>query len=567
MTGAYVYTPDIWPPLAAAIFLAALSLQSWRRRGVPAARWLAAGSLLGALWLLGMAFEAAAVAPVTKIDWHKFQATLLLPAVSATTCFALEYTYPGRWLTRRNLTLLSLPPLLVLILVLANDSHLMWRRLQLGPDGSVVPNYATLGAIAVAYGLGLVLVNTAAFASLFIRSPQHRWPAALMLFGEVAGRGLYLLQVVKSPWVTRFDPVIIAILLTWTMYAVALFGFRILEPLPAARATAIEQMREGMVVLDDRGRIANVNPAAERILGSAAARLRGCTLPEILPGQALLVPSPAGDGSVDAPPTPAEIVLGAGAGARCYALDASPLKDQRGLVVGCLLLLRDMTDQRRAQAQILEQQRTLAVLQERERLARELHDGLGQALAAAHLQASTAKLLLARGEAAQVAKCLDDLADTTLLAQADVREYLLGARTVLSADRSFFPTLRQYLLRFTQEYGLPVELTVPPQLEAQGLAQTVEVQLLRIIQEALSNVRKHASGRCAQVIFSLAGAQAQIAIVDDGHGFDTAAIAAQAEGYGLRAMRERAEAVGGSLDVISAPGQGTQVVVRVPMKE
>ena len=97
------------------------------------------------------------------------------------------------------------------------------------------------------------------------------------------------------------------------------------------------------------------------------------------------------------------------------------------------------------------------------------------------------------------------------------------------------------------------------------------MQLLRIIQEALSNVRKHAyapqaHARCAQVIFTFAGPQARIAIVDDGHGFDPAAAASQGEGYGLRAMRERAEAVGGSLAVISSPGQGTQVVVLMPLK-
>jgi signal transduction histidine kinase len=566
MTGAYVYTPSIWPPLAAAIFLAALGMYAWRRRAVPAAPWLAAGSLLGALWLLGIAIEAAAVAPPTKIVWYKFQAALLLPGVTAVTCFALEYTYPGRWLTRRNLTLLWLPPLLFLLLILTNASKLMWRQMQIAPDGSVVPYRTTPGAILVAYGFALILVNTAAFVWLFIRSPQHRWPMALMLFGQIAGRALYLLNSTRALSTTRFDPDVLAIVLAWTMYAIALFGFHILDPLPAARATAIEQMREGMVVLDDRWRIANVNPAAARILGAPAAQVRGKTLPEILPGQALLTPLPAGNGSVNTPPTPAEIVLGAGSGARCYVLDVSPLKDQRGLVVGRLLLLRDMTDQRRAQAQILEQQRTLAVLKERERLARELHDGLGQALAAAHLQASTAKLLLAQGKTAQVAKCLDDLADTTLLAQADVREYLLGAITVLLTDGSFFATLREYLRRFSQQYVLPVELTVPPQIEEQGLAQTVEVQLLRIIQEALSNVRKHATAGRAQVIFSLAGAQAQIAIDDDGRGFDLLVIAAQTEGYGLRAMRERAEAVGGSLSVISAPGQGTQVVVRVPMK-
>jgi signal transduction histidine kinase len=118
---------------------------------------------------------------------------------------------------------------------------------------------------------------------------------------------------------------------------------------------------------------------------------------------------------------------------------------------------------------------------------------------------------------------------------------------------------------------------VPPELEEQGLSPTVEVQLLRIIQEALSNVRKHAyapqapegvrTHRSVQVSFSLAGARAQVAIVDDGCGFDPAAAAAQREGYGLWVMQERAEAVGGKMAVISSPGQGTRVIVWVPREE
>jgi signal transduction histidine kinase len=215
-----------------------------------------------------------------------------------------------------------------------------------------------------------------------------------------------------------------------------------------------------------------------------------------------------------------------------------------------------------------QQQLLLATLRERERLARELHDSLGQTLAAAHLQASTARLLLAQGETAQTDQCLEYMADMTLAAEADVREYLLAVKTAFSPDRPFFETLQEYVRRFSQQYSLRVELSIPLQLEAHGLEPAVEVQLLRIIQEALSNVRKHARAKKAQVIFSVSGLMSQIAIIDDGQGFDPAAIAArQAEGFGLQAMRERAEALGGSLEVISQPGEGTQVIVKVPLEK
>ena len=73
MTGVYAYTPAIWPPLAGVIFLAAIGLYCWRRRNVPATLPLLAVSLFGVLLLLGIALEAAAVAPATKIAWFRFQ--------------------------------------------------------------------------------------------------------------------------------------------------------------------------------------------------------------------------------------------------------------------------------------------------------------------------------------------------------------------------------------------------------------------------------------------------------------------------------------------------------------
>jgi len=346
---AYVYTPTIWPPLGAAVFVAALGLYSWRRRAAPGVKPFVATSLFAGLCLLGIALEAAAVAPATKIAWYKFQATWQIPAATAGTCFVLEYTDPGRWLTRRNLGLLALPPLLFLVLMVTDDSQLIWRWLGVGPDGSVLPNYATPGAILVAYGLSLVLINAAAFLWLFIRSPQHRWPVALMLFGQIAGRGGYLLDVARLPPLTPLDPTIVAILSPWTMYAIALFGFRIFDPLPAARTAALAQMREGMVICDARWRVLSLNPAAESILGAPAARARERAVRELLAAFSGLPPLDAEAGA-----DPTEISRGEGAAARHYALDHQPLKDSCGLVIGHLLLLRDVTERKKAEAALKE---------------------------------------------------------------------------------------------------------------------------------------------------------------------------------------------------------------------
>lgn len=580
MNGFYVYTKDVWLSLAAALLLAALGLYTWHRRGVPAGKPFLVASVLGSLLLLTIALENAAVIPAIKVTWYQWQYAVQMLAVTAGTCIALEYTYPGRWLTRRNLALLAFPPLLTIASIIFAP-QLIWQRLWVGPGGTVVATYTPLGMLPSVYAWGLLLVNTAAFLWLFAHSPQHRWPVVLMLSGQIAGRVLILMDIAAVPGFIEIDLTVLAVLAPWAAYAVALLGFHILDPLPAARQAALVQMSEGMVVLDTGQRIASVNPAASAMLEISATRSRGRLLKELLPAFATLPPCVASFPSRRVG-EPAEINFSKGADEHWYAVDHSLLSDFRGQCVGYLLMLRDVTEQKRARMQILEQERALATLQERERLARELHDGVAQQLAAAHLQANSAKLLYAHSQGEQLQACLDSLADTTLQAEADLREYLLGVKSTTAGARPLFPTLRAYLAQFTRSYGIPIDLAVPAELEEEGLPPDVEVQLVRIIQEALTNVRKHAYVRperpgdgihvdayepChARIVFSLAGAQARVVIADDGCGFDPAAEVCENNRYGLRSMEERAHAVGGSLAVVSNPGQGTQVTMLVRRK-
>jgi signal transduction histidine kinase len=497
------------------------------------------------------------------------------------TCFVLEYTYPGRWLSRRNLTLLALPPLLVLLLVIIDDGRLMWRGLEIAPDGAVVPHLTTVGAIMVVYAVGLVLVNAAALLWLFVRSRQHRWPAGLILFGMTASRGVFLLDLTHSPWAIALDPLVVTVLLPWTMYAIALFGFRIFDPLPAARTVAVEQMQEGMVVMDVRGRVASLNPAAASMLSISAVHTRGKTLDELLPTFPDLCARLTGTGrhgdgetrgrgdTAQDPPerTPygTEIRLGTGSDVRLYALDCSALEDFRGLLIGHLLMLRDVTEQRRAQAQTSEQQRTLAILQERERLARELHDSLGQVLAFVNMQGQTVRRLLARGEIAAADDHVGRLIEAAREADTDIRESILALRVAL-AEGGLCPTLETYLAQYEQRYGIRTEFRRPDTLCDGAFEPLVEVQLLRVVQEALTNARKHSMARSVCVTLAAQDGRAQVTVQDDGCGFDPGEVYGDSAGrVGLRVMRERAEEISGALAVQSAPGEGTQVVVTVPV--
>ena len=565
MVGAYAYTPEIWPPLLGAAFLAALGVYSWRRRDVPAATWLAASSLLAVLWLLAIALEAAAVPPGTKIAWLKVQAACQVPAMTAMTCFVLEYTYPGRWLTRRNLSLLWLPPLLALALLVVNGGQLVWRSWEIGPAGSVVLQRTTLSFIVIAYGIGLVLINTAVFLWLFIRSPQHRWPVALMMAAQFAARGLYLLDVAYPSSQSPVDLVVVGIVESWIIYAVALFGFRILDPLPAARQAVMEQMHAAVVVFDSRWRVLSLNPAAETVFATRTGAAHGETWQQLAPSQGPLPALPvtsahlAGD-AIELP----EMIFGSGSGARYYAAALSTLKDFRGLLMGHLLMLRNVTEQKLAQTQILEQQRSLAMLHERERLARELHDSIGQVLGYAGLQVETAGQLIEGGRSSDALAQLGRVARVLSEAHADVRQQILDLRASPSPQRPFFEVVQHYLHGFTVNYDIQTGLTVSDELGEDTLPPEAQIGLFRILQEALSNARRHGQARQVRVTFRAEIGIVQMSIEDDGCGFDPDRVAdgdrsmdAGDGHFGLDVMRERAGELGGSLRVESAPGRGT----------
>jgi PAS domain S-box-containing protein len=570
MTGSYAYTPQIWPSLLTVLLLVALTIFSWRRRAVPGARVFAIGCLVAAPWPAGSVMETAAVAASTKIFWVKFQGAWQLPAVTALTCFVLEYVWPGRWLTRRNLALLSIPPLLALGMILTNDvHHLVWRGFAV--EGTVIPLRGPGNWALATYAYGVAALAVVVFAWLFVRSPQHRWPVAFMLAGQMAGRVLYLLEAVHVlPFGLPFNTPPIAF--EALMYAIALFGFRIFDPIPAARRALIAQMREGMLVLDGLGRVASLNPAAERILHLPAKQAMGQPVRDLLPAFPAepLTDSGGAELALSLPKARRDDGEG-GQEVRQYTLEISALEDWRGLEVGRLLLLRDVTEQKRAQAQLLQQQWAQATLQERELLAQELHDGLAQSLGFLNLQAQAARLYLRSGQGEAARDSLERLAKVALDLQGDMRELIGELLTVSLPSEGLCSVMRQAVTHFENQTALPVCLEIAEDLEAtcrsSALPPAAGVQLLRILQEALANVRKHA-GCPTHVGVRLRAEAGQLlmTIVDNGTGFDAALAGADGKHFGLQVMAQRAERIGGQMAVQSAPGSGTRVEVCVPLE-
>lgn len=215
-------------------------------------------------------------------------------------------------------------------------------------------------------------------------------------------------------------------------------------------------------------------------------------------------------------------------------------------------------------AQLYQQVRHVAALEERDRLARELHDSLAQTLSYLSMQASLVSELLAAGQIASAQASLQELSETAQAAYADVHEAIFNLRTTIPSGLGLLATLRTYLAEYRLHSGLDAQLIVDDENLA-DLPTGVAAEVIRIIQEALTNVRKHARASRVWVRFQQKANSLYISIEDDGVGFDPAQIAAAGRrSFGLQVMRERAESIGATLTIVAQPGCGTQIGISFP---
>jgi signal transduction histidine kinase len=215
-------------------------------------------------------------------------------------------------------------------------------------------------------------------------------------------------------------------------------------------------------------------------------------------------------------------------------------------------------------ARVYEQTQQLAVLEERERIARELHDSLAQALGYIGLRAGLAMDRLESDDLPGLRSEIELVEKTAEEAYTDARASILDLRNG-SPKRGLIPTLTEYLKRFSLETGIKAEIRLP-EGDPPHFASAAEIQLIRVIQEALTNVRKHAGATRAVVRFGRDGSGSTIVSVeDDGRGFEPARVDRAGAHFGLQTMRERTESVGGKLEIDAAPGRGTRVIAVFPL--
>jgi signal transduction histidine kinase len=201
----------------------------------------------------------------------------------------------------------------------------------------------------------------------------------------------------------------------------------------------------------------------------------------------------------------------------------------------------------------------LAVVRERNRLARNLHDSVTQTIFTMTLTTEAARILFDR-DPAQAGPQLDKLQELAKSALAEMRSLVFELRPTAVVTQGLIPALRHHITMLERQYGLVVTLhmTGEPHLPDEQAQR-----LFHIIQEALNNVVKHAQVDKANVTLRFDNGRVFLQVQDHGRGFAPAAIHADRKSMGLSSMRERAEMLGGTLTIDSGPGEGTRVTVEM----
>jgi PAS domain S-box-containing protein len=255
-------------------------------------------------------------------------------------------------------------------------------------------------------------------------------------------------------------------------------------------------------------------------------------------------------------------------------VDTTVVRDQTGNVLYRAVNIQDITERKRVERELHESREHLQILSrrlievqedERRAIARELHDRVGQTLAALNINLIIMNGQILEDSKQRIGSRMDDslhlVSDTIAL----VRNVMTDLRPAVLDDYGLEAALQSYIDEYKSRYDIQVFFeqsnTPIPRLDP-GLEMTV----LRIGQEALTNITRHAQAKQVNVSLRLADHAIRLTVQDDGVGIDSLHGTSHPQSHGLKIMRERAQAFGGSVYIESAPGKGTKIEARLPVE-
>ena len=334
----------------------------------------------------------------------------------------------------------------------------------------------------------------------------------------------------------------------------------------------VEGAQEGIWRTDAQWRITFVNPRLTEMLGYTEEEMKGRSILDFMDAEERAVAPAKMFVREQGRRATHEAKFRCKDGTELWALvSGNPLRDEHGHFAGTLALLTDITDRKRSERVLQKYTEALRTLSrrlldvqeaERHALARELHDEVGQNL-------TTLKLALDRSLERQGEPELATLQRARAVLRelvARVRNLSLDLRPAMLDDLGLVPALLWQFERYTAQTHIEVRF-MHSRIEGRRFGPHVETAAYRVVQEALTNVARHAGVTEVAVRLSASDGLLRVQIQDQGRGFDPAATLAAGQSSGLRGMQERASLLGGKLQINSDPGAGTLVLAEFPFQE
>jgi PAS domain S-box-containing protein len=344
--------------------------------------------------------------------------------------------------------------------------------------------------------------------------------------------------------------------------AIGLFRFNILKVVPIARNVVVENMDDGVIVLDNKSRILDINRAAEKIIGQSSSGLIG------KPADLILTRLPDWQRHLNGKGRMHTEIIIESPGNKCiYEVRIISIYDRKRNLTGQVMALHDITERKKMEQSLKEYAQRITQVQEeeRKRIAYELHDDTAQYLSILKLQLDS---LIHSGKIQdpEVIKKLGYLEKDAGRAVDDVRRYShelrpgvldhLGLRAALEQLAEDIDKLKQ------------VRVVLEVEGDEPELTDNIKLGLFRIAQEALSNARKHSKAKDVFINLYFTDNLVKLTVTDNGVGFDVGGAATRSSlkgSLGLMSMQERAALIGADLKIESKPGYGTKITSEVKL--
>jgi PAS domain S-box-containing protein len=599
------FPPFIWPLLVAIIASVTLLVIVWRRRPGPGVMPFAALMVAVTFWSLCNLLEMLVTDYTIKFIFVRFNYLGITVVPAAWLVFVLEYTGRIQQLSRRNLQLLAIEPVLVQLFIWTNAyHHLFWTYSGLRESGGYVFQEAVYGAAFWAHGLYsylLILAGTVLLIRALVRAPDlYRGQITWLLVGTFTpwvGNMMYLSGLNPLP---DIDLTPLAFSITGLTMGWSLYRYRLLDIAPVARDTMFESMSDAVVVLDTQNRIVDVNPSALTLLERGkSAEMIGKKLREVVPQYQDMI-----DRFRDSEDARAEIAIDGAGAKRYFELRISPLRGQSRDLTGRLIVLHETTARKMAEEQIRAQNevlvrtnRDLAVAREQAveanrlkseflaTISHELRTPLNSIIGYADLLLTGLAGELSEKQRDYIRRSLSngERLLTLINELLDISKMEAGRLELLSAPFSLSELLmgvRERMQSLADRKGLAWDTYLDPGLPAilLGDAKRLEQIMVNLVGNA---VKYTEAGRVELRLEKADDGQWAIVVLDTGIGIPPHAIEYifdkfrqvdgsthrqyQGTGLGLAIVRELTHLMNGTVHLDSEVGKGSTFTVKLPM--